>query len=142
MHPVNEGRYHPILRGLRRNAGVHVKTEVLRGRLEVVPARSHKPITEVRFLPTATKIRKSGRAVYACSLENCRTETFREFESHLFRHNLGSVQQTKTLTICKVLADKTILSNLGCVMGLRVILARSLSMGSIPIRSTNTTENL
>jgi hypothetical protein len=43
------------------------------------------------------KIRKSGRVVYACSLENCRTETFREFESHLFRHNLGSVQQTKTL---------------------------------------------
>ena len=27
MHPVNEGRYHPILCGLRRNAGVHVKTE-------------------------------------------------------------------------------------------------------------------
>jgi hypothetical protein len=34
MHPVNEGRYHPILRGLRRNAGVHVKTELLRGREE------------------------------------------------------------------------------------------------------------
>ncbi len=32
-----------------------LKTELLRGRLEVVPARSHKPITQVRFLPTATK---------------------------------------------------------------------------------------
>lgn len=29
---------------------------ILRGRLEVVPARSHKPITQVRFLPTATKL--------------------------------------------------------------------------------------
>ena len=34
---------------------------------------------------------------------------FREFESHLIRHNLGSVQQTKTLKMHEVLADKTIL---------------------------------
>ena len=35
--------------------------------------------------------------VYAYSLENCRTETFREFESHALRQVKGSVQQTKTL---------------------------------------------
>ena len=44
---------------------------------------------------------------YACSLENYRTLiAFREFESHTLRQVKGSVQQTKTLVLCKVLADK------------------------------------
>ncbi len=45
--------------------------------------------------------------VYACSLENYRTLiAFREFESHTLCQSLGSVQQIKTLVLCKVLADK------------------------------------
>lgn len=35
---------------------------ILRGRLEVVPAWSHKPITSVRFRPTATNLSSSRMA--------------------------------------------------------------------------------
>lgn len=90
--------------------------------------------------PSLKQIREVNSAGLGLALKAMGTVKSRmEFDSTILppKFRIGSANQNANYFAYNSLSGQNDPVKLGCVMGLRVILARSLSMGSIPIRSTN-----